>query len=278
MALGIRWGPRSSWTSANCSRNNAIEYRSNPRSWSFNNPRSRQLGKSSRIKLAIIFTLPPYCSLRRVTLTETSLTKSQRAAGKFCGITHDQSRPLSRHPSIIQWIVERLAQTISHHRVDPRRTAVVMVGRGSYSPCAQADMRILSELVRHRMAMSHMHTAFYAMAEPRLPDVLNQVAENSELETVIVHPHLLFHGQLFESISHQTTEASERFPALRWLLSGDLRPNKGVANAVHFRVFGRGNLVSAAKNAGFSNIAADETRPGAIKLDSARNNRPMNKA
>lgn len=159
-------------------------------------------------------------------------------------ITHDQCRPLSRHPAIIDLVVERLQETIHRSQVDPGTTAIVMVGRGSFDPCAQADMRVLSEMVQHRLNVAQMRTAFYAMAEPRLPEVLDQVARQCPvggLENVIVHPHLLFHGRLFEAIARQTGEVAERFSNLRFLVSDYLGPDRRVADAIHFRVFHQGN-------------------------------------
>ncbi len=159
-------------------------------------------------------------------------------------ITYDQCRPLSRHPAILDLVRGRIAQTITRNQRVPSRTAVILVGRGNRDACAQTDLRVLSELVRHRMDLARIEVAFYAMAEPKLSDVLDRMGKaclSGNFDTVIVAPHLLFHGRLFEAISRQTVKAAERFPGARWFLADYLGPDKRVAEAVYFRIFGREN-------------------------------------
>ena len=105
-------------------------------------------------------------------------------------ITVDQSSPLSRHPAIIQLVTRRISETHHNHPSDLARTAIVMVGRGSHDPCAGADMRVLSEIVRHRMDLPTVAVAFYAMASPRLPAVLTDIATSGDYDTVVVYPPL----------------------------------------------------------------------------------------
>ncbi|TWU58801.1 Sirohydrochlorin cobaltochelatase [Rubripirellula tenax] len=147
----------------------------------------------------------------------------------------DQSRPLSRHPELIDLVVQRLSTAVARSSADPDRTAVVMVGRGSHDPCAAADMRVLTEVVRRRVPMAHFETAFYAMATPRVPDVLDKVASSGRFDAVIVHPHLLFSGRLYGAIQKQSTEASSRHPGVRFIVSDYLGPDRRVAKAIAAR-------------------------------------------
>lgn len=151
-------------------------------------------------------------------------------------VTTDQSRPLSRHPSIVQLAVQRIGSALEVNNVDPKRTAVVMVGRGSFDPCASADMRVLSEIVGTRLGLSNAWTAFYAMAEPRLPNVLREVAITGRFDKILVYPHLLFHGRLYQAIVKQTEEAAAEFPALEFKCTGYLGSNALVADAIADRV------------------------------------------
>ena len=130
-------------------------------------------------------------------------------------ISFDQSRPISRHRSIIDLVVQRLGGAVEELRTPPARTAIVMVGRGSHDPCAGADMRVLSEVVSRRVESAVTVTAFYAMAQPRLPEVLDRVVSGSNVDAVVVVPHLLFEGKLYQAIIGQTEQAAERHPAVR---------------------------------------------------------------
>ncbi|WP_242631861.1 sirohydrochlorin chelatase [Rubripirellula amarantea] len=151
-------------------------------------------------------------------------------------IPFDQSRPLSRHPAVIELVVRRLNETMNRVGINSESTAVVMVGRGNRDPCAQTDMRVLSEIVRHRIMVQNVQTAFYAMAEPSLPTVLERVAKTGNVKHIIIHPHLLFHGRLFEAIVKQTEDASRNFPNIRFVTSDYLGPDPLIAQAIADRV------------------------------------------
>lgn len=147
-----------------------------------------------------------------------------------------QSRPISRHPGIVELVCKRLAETLCELGTAADRTAVVMVGRGSHDPCAQADMRLLSEIVARRIGVAATVTAFYAMAEPRLPDVLERVAGSGRYDAIVVHPHLLFAGRLYEAIVAQTERAAGRFTSRRFRTGPYLGPDPLVAAALVDRI------------------------------------------
>ena len=151
------------------------------------------------------------------------------------GITFDQSRPLSRHSSIIDLVCHRIGETASNVASSSERTALIMVGRGSHDPCAQADMRVLTEIVARRTGLAG-YTSFYAMAEPRLPDVLDAVAGGGKYDALIVQPHLLFAGRLFQAIQRQLHEAQKRYPGIVIHLSRYLGPEPRIAESIAARI------------------------------------------
>ncbi len=155
------------------------------------------------------------------------------------GVTFDQSRPISRHAELVALVGRRIEEALSKAHVEsPERAALVMVGRGNRDPCAQADMRVLSEVVARRCAFSQVLTAFYAMAEPSLPDALDQVASSERFEAIIVHPHLLFEGRLYQAIAGQVDRAASRHPKLRFQLGNYLGPEMEIAKAIAARITG----------------------------------------
>ncbi|QDT08154.1 sirohydrochlorin chelatase [Stieleria marina] len=149
-------------------------------------------------------------------------------------VTFDQAGPLSRHGAIVDLLRHRIRSASAS--LDSQSTALVMVGRGSHDPCAQADMRCLSELIAHREPFASVTTAFYAMAKPRLPEILDQAAANPNVRDVVVQPHLLFEGRLYQAIEKQVAEASERHPDVKFHLGDYLGPNQQVAQAIKDRV------------------------------------------
>ncbi|WP_236621258.1 sirohydrochlorin chelatase [Rhodopirellula sallentina] len=175
------------------------------------------------------------------------------------------AKPITRNAAMVEAVRSRLREKMSRRPVlassaasesfgatgtfQPR-TAVVMVGRGSRDPCATSDMRVLSEVVvrgRGRnnspsmaaefgLSSNGLWTTFYAMAQPRLPATLDLVAGTGVFDRVIVHPHLLFAGRLYEAIQRQVGEAAERFPGVQFDVSGYLGPTDLVASALADRI------------------------------------------
>jgi sirohydrochlorin cobaltochelatase len=161
------------------------------------------------------------------------------------GVRWRQARPLSRHRSVIELAVERIASCYAKQICaaepqadrgggsDTRKPwALVAVGRGSHDPCARSDMLLLGEVLARRLRPPSHGTAFYAMTEPRLPEVLDHVAAHDAPRELIVYPHLLFQGRLYEAIRRQVHEASLRHRDTRFHLTGYLGPEFAIAEAL----------------------------------------------
>ncbi len=153
-----------------------------------------------------------------------------RCSASTPGVSFHQCGPLSRAPEIIGLLVERIRSNLGR-RWRPG-DALVMVGRGSYDPCAQADMRVLGEVVARRVKAPEHAVAFYAMAEPKLPAVLDEIASRPGVKRVVVQPHLLFQGRLFDAIGRLVSEAAGRNPEVQFSLGDYLGPNAPVAAAL----------------------------------------------
>jgi sirohydrochlorin cobaltochelatase len=151
-------------------------------------------------------------------------------------MTWQEARPLSRAPELLRLVLTRLDESLrkadSPADSQADSTGIVMVGRGSFDPCAQADMKLLTHWVAGQREAAIVTTAFYAMAHPRLPVVLRRVAVNQSIEKIIVQPHLLFEGALYQSILKQVDEVASEFPHKEFIVSGYLGPEPEVANAI----------------------------------------------
>ena len=152
-------------------------------------------------------------------------------------IQYSQSGPLSRSPTLVDLLSRRVEQSLRRSaRIDTTDSvALVAVGRGSYDPCARADMLVLGEILARRTGLTQHAVGFYAMAEPRLPEVLDQAAQEPGIDVVIVQPHLLFQGRLYDAIERQVAEAGERHPRVRFIVGDYLGPVPEVADALAHR-------------------------------------------
>ena len=151
-------------------------------------------------------------------------------------ISWDQTRPLSRCPELLDLVVRRIDDALAAEPLPPERTALVMVGRGSYDPCAQADMKLLAHCIGGKRRFRRVATAFYAMAEPKLPQVLDALLADPSIEAVLVQPHLLFAGAIDQAIRDLVAQAQQRHPHRRLFCSQYLGPEPEIAAALARRI------------------------------------------
>jgi sirohydrochlorin cobaltochelatase len=147
-----------------------------------------------------------------------------------------QTRPLSRCPELLDLIVRRIDDVLAAEPLQLDRTALVMVGRGSHDPCAQADMKLLAHCVGGRRRFQRIATAFYAMAEPQLPQVLDDLAADRSIQAIIVQPHLLFAGAIDRAIRDLVMQSQQRQPGCRYYCSQYLGAEPEIAAAVARRI------------------------------------------
>ncbi len=148
----------------------------------------------------------------------------------------DQSQPLSRAAELVALSLRRIDESIQQSKLDPCSSALVMVGRGSHDPCAQADMRVLTECVAGQWSFKIRKTAFYAMATPKLPETLDRIAELDDVSDILVQPHILFEGSIHQSILGIVGEARQRHRKVRFWCSGYLGPEPELVGALVRRI------------------------------------------
>ncbi|MDG2223165.1 MAG: sirohydrochlorin chelatase [Rubripirellula sp.] len=160
-------------------------------------------------------------------------------------VTFDQSRPLSRHSAIIELVTARLRECLQSTPNPDDQTAIVLVGRGNRDPCAQADMQVMTEVIRRRVPCGELTMAFYAMAKPSLPEVLDRLASTSRFNQIVIYPHLLFQGRLLEAIERQIQEAGMRHPGIGFMAAKHLGPDPSIAEAIRMRILQASAITAA---------------------------------
>jgi sirohydrochlorin cobaltochelatase len=126
---------------------------------------------------------------------------------------------LGCHPAIVQLSRRRLAEALSGQPpIAPDSTALVLVGRGSRDQSATAEMHELTRLAHDPATARDVFVGFLAMAQPLLADVLRDVASRG-FQRIIVQPHLLFAGDLAESVEWTVAEVRLHHPKIEWLLA-----------------------------------------------------------
>lgn len=115
--------------------------------------------------------------------------------------------------------------------VSPDDTLWLVVGRGSHDVTALAEMQQFIQYRLRHTPVAQARVAYLAMAEPKLDVVLEEVAE-LRFHRVVVQPHLLFHGELLDTVRAKVIALSARWPHQQWLLAPHLGVDDLLASAM----------------------------------------------
>jgi sirohydrochlorin cobaltochelatase len=130
-----------------------------------------------------------------------------RERGRHPGLRTRYARPLGVHPEIIGLLRGRLAVSAL-----PRPDAVLLVGRGTTDPDANADLhraaRLLWETTREA-GVEFVEPAFVSLARPSVGEGLERLARLGA-RRVTVLPYFLFAGVLPDRIVQHSERAAEK--------------------------------------------------------------------
>jgi sirohydrochlorin cobaltochelatase len=120
------------------------------------------------------------------------------------------SPALGVHAGLVELAYERLRPAIEAAR-DPGKTAVIVVGRGSSDPDANADFYKLVRLISEGRGLCVVQPCFIGIARPRFEETVELVAR-SRPSQIIVLPYFLFGGRLIDKLRGLCAEFSARNP------------------------------------------------------------------
>lgn len=137
-----------------------------------------------------------------------------------------QADVLGCHPALVELSHRRFLETLSPaESVVPGKTCLLLVGRGSYDAEATAEMRRFAERRQDRLPGVDVQVAFIAMAKPAVAEAIENLAA-SDFEQIVVQPHLLFPGELFDGLRQRVLQQAQIPSKQQWrlapLLAGDL--------------------------------------------------------
>lgn len=135
------------------------------------------------------------------------------------GIRVSQAAHLGCHPALLELSSRRFHEALASQLSLPAGDCcLLMVGRGSHDETATAEMYEFARL--RQLSESGMPTevAFLAMARPLLRRQLTAVAAGG-FRRVIVQPHLLFEGELAESIRQQVASIAHSHSQQDWIVT-----------------------------------------------------------
>ena len=110
-------------------------------------------------------------------------------------------RPLGPHPILLELLAERIAEVVPADEFAD--TAVVLVGRGSTDPDANAEVCKVARLLQETRGFAFVETAFVSLATPNVADGLHR-AKLLGARRVVVAPYFLFDGVLPQRVVAQS--------------------------------------------------------------------------
>ncbi len=134
-----------------------------------------------------------------------------RGRHRHPGVRFSYARDLGIHPSVLAVARDRIAEVTGPD--GHTTTAVVVVGRGSSDPDANADLYKVSRLLSDAVGLSLIEPAFVSLAPPDVAGALDRCLRLGATRIAVV-PYFLFTGVLVERIRDQTAAWAEVHPGI----------------------------------------------------------------
>jgi sirohydrochlorin ferrochelatase len=150
---------------------------------------------------------------------------------RYPNLAIQQTPPLELHESVLELSARRFNEAIAMQpKMESAETLLVMVGRGSRDLDATTEMHRFARLRAGRTPVGEVRVCFLAMQSPALSDVLSDAAAR-DFPRIVVQPHLLFHGVLYDEIK-SAVEVRRRQSQKEWILTSVLGPEPELADGV----------------------------------------------
>ncbi|MFI9252502.1 sirohydrochlorin chelatase [Streptomyces sp. NPDC053069] len=125
------------------------------------------------------------------------------------GISYTYGRPLGPHPALLNVLERRLEEVLGD--TDRAEVTVLLVGRGSTDPDANAEVFKAARLLWEGRGYAGVETAFVSLAAPDVPSGLDRCARLGA-RRIVVLPYFLFTGILPDRVRQQTEEWAAGHP------------------------------------------------------------------
>jgi sirohydrochlorin cobaltochelatase len=126
-----------------------------------------------------------------------------REAGRHPGLSFRYGRPLGPHPVLQDVLEARIDAALA--RDSRRDTHVVLAGRGSTDPDANAEVAKVARLLWEGRGYAAVEYSFISLAEPSVPAALDR-ARRLGARRIVVAPYFLFSGVLPDRVAAQSRE------------------------------------------------------------------------
>ncbi|WP_028814301.1 sirohydrochlorin chelatase [Streptomyces flavidovirens] len=126
------------------------------------------------------------------------------------GISYTYGRPLGPHPGLLAVLERRVDEVLGD--LDRSEVTVLLVGRGSTDPDANAEVYKAARLFWEGRGYAGVETAFVSLAAPDVPSGLDRCTKLGA-KHIVVLPYFLFTGILPDRVRKQTQDWAGANPA-----------------------------------------------------------------
>ena len=119
------------------------------------------------------------------------------------GLSYRYGRPLGPHPVLQDLVAARIDAALAG--ASRQDTCVVLVGRGSTDPDANAEVAKVARLLWEGRGYAEVEYSFISLAEPSVPAGLDR-ARRLGARRIVVAPYFLFSGVLPDRVTAQARE------------------------------------------------------------------------
>lgn len=154
------------------------------------------------------------------------------AAVAHCtGVNVRQTAHLGCSPHVVNLSAQRLREAIDGSFPTERSTAVLLVGRGSREREALREISQFAQLSMSNDPETCRDVCFLSLSRPSLDEAI-ALAASWPQRRIVVQPHLLFPGVLFDRLVRDVGIAERDYPAKQWIVAQPLGPERLLADAV----------------------------------------------
>lgn len=148
------------------------------------------------------------------------------------GLSYVYGRPLGPHPALLRVLERRLDEALgTADRAARAEVTVLLVGRGSTDPDANAEVSKAARLLWEGRGFASVETAFVSLAAPDVPSGLDRCARLGA-RRVVVLPYFLFTGVLPERVRRQAEQWAARHRDVEVRTAGVIGPEPELLDLV----------------------------------------------
>jgi sirohydrochlorin ferrochelatase len=151
------------------------------------------------------------------------------------GVSLHMARPLDIHPALLELCHVRYREALAARPdVPPGQTLLLLVGRGTSDPDANANIARISRFLWESFGVAWASVAYAGLAAPGVDEAL-AVCRRMGYGRIVVQPYLLFDGVLLKRIGEAAARQAASEPGIEIVTTSHLRVHPLLLQALEDR-------------------------------------------